>query len=215
LIVLSVIGVILGLFSRYQSVQRLAILASATALIYLLLLSNSATKLWWYILPSLPWIAMLAAIPLGILYDWLYEKFPLNHYLKQNIIPVLVVFYILSIPYLSVYHRIASRVEKDHWLNRDFYAMSYYLRNGIQGKGMPVNGLKVLNDGYYAHLLCYQNMARNKGITFSFSKVEAISSGDEVLVSHDSLIGVIRKEYTTKTLDSLYTAKRIKLLAKK
>lgn len=56
------IGLMTGIFLSDKYVKRFTVFTIHIILFYYLILSYSATKLWWYDMPVYPWLAMTAAI---------------------------------------------------------------------------------------------------------------------------------------------------------
>jgi hypothetical protein len=117
-----------------------------------------------------------------------------NLKIRYNITPFLFLFLIFITPYQKIFAK--TYMPKAYgWNNRDFYEISYYLKDAICGK-RDVNGQFVLYDGYKTHLLFYLKILNDKGVRIAFKNWEKLEKGDSVITYQNNVKQYIEEHYS-------------------
>ena len=191
------IGLIIGLFNNNSRIQKFTKYIGILTLSFLLVITYSKTKLHWYTLPILPFMAIMVAIFLNFIFTSLKHINYANLYAGNNLIkksaPVLFIFLILLTPYTTLLKKVYSPTLPDH--NRWVYMLGTFLREATKGK-RDLDGYYVLYDGFRQHNTFYVEILQKQGVNIDFKNWEELDVGDTV-IAHQSLV----KNYVTLNYD--------------
>ncbi len=191
-------GIALGLFSKAENIKRLSVFSALTSFCYLLLISFSQTKLYWYDAQLYPFFAILIAIFVHFVFEILQDIPAFSHKLTFNIVPYIFLFLILLIPYRDIMsHSLNPKVHP--LVKRPFYEVSYQLQAASHGK-QNLQADYLLYEGYYAHLRPYLYLLQKKGTCLSHLDWRQLKAGDRVLVPQKNIQRELEKRYRYRVL---------------
>lgn len=192
----ALIGIPVGLFHSRLFIRRLSVFCLLCIICFSLVISFSQTKLLWYDAPLYPFMAIITAIPIYSLYELMKQRVTDAPKWKQ-LLPVLSISIVFLVPYFSTTKRIAEAPEYAE--NERVFAISRYLIKGIKGK-VPVNGYKVVAEGYVPHIMSYILMANEKGIDLEKVTSLEMNTGDKVIAADEAIKEWIRQKYDYRQL---------------
>lgn len=193
---ITLIGIPVALFHKQIFIRRLGGFSLLCIICFSLVISSSKTKLLWYDAPLYPFLAIITAIPIYSLYELLVARFA-DAPKRNKILPVLGISLVFIIPYFSTTKRLTNFRELPE--DERVFAISRYLIKGIKGK-VPVNGYKVVAEGYVPHIMAYIYMANEKGIKLARIPREGLQPGDKLIVEEDSIKELIKQKFDYQLL---------------
>ena len=93
------IGITVGFLSENIRIKRMTIFSTLLVVSFILVISSAKTKLEWYDIPLYPFLAILSANPIFLVYLMLKETKVSNKYISVNILPVIFLFCVGINPY--------------------------------------------------------------------------------------------------------------------
>lgn len=193
---ITLIGIPVALFHKQIFIRRLGGFSLSCIICFSLVISSSKTKLLWYDAPLYPFLAIITAIPIYSLYELLVARFA-DAPKRNKILPFLGISLVFIIPYFSTTKRLTNFRELPE--DERVFAISRYLIKGIKGK-VPVNGYKVIAEGYVPHIMAYIYMANEKGIKLARIPREGLQPGDKLIVEEDSIKELIKQKFDYQLL---------------
>lgn len=193
---IAIIGIPVGLLHQHSFIRRLTFFSLLCIICFSLVISFSQTKLLWYDAPLYPFLAIITAIPIYTAYLYLAKQVADAPKWKR-LLPVAGISIVFLIPYFSTTNKIA-RAKEDSG-NERVFAISRYLIKGIKGK-VPLNGYKVVAEGYVPHILSYILMANEKGINLKRITGGELKPGDEVIVEENTIKELIQQKFDFELL---------------
>lgn len=192
----ALIGIPVGLFHKQLFIRRVSVFSLLCIICFSLVISFSQTKLLWYDAPIYPFMAIIAAIPLYTLYEFMTQQ-TTDAAQWKKLLPVLGISIVFLIPYFSTTKRITE--PREYPENERVFAISRYLIKGIKGK-VPVNGYKVVAEGYIPHIMSYVHMANDKGIDLKRVTSLEMKTGDKVIAADEEIKDWIRQKFDYRQL---------------
>lgn len=180
-------GLIIGFVTKNKKIKRLTLFTFIMVITFFLVISTSQTKLEWYDVPLYPFLAILIAIFIFNIFDFLRNLTWINNTLAINVVPLIFLFMIGIGPYRKVLEK--TYKPKEYSWDVEFYEIGYYLKDAVKGK-YDLNNQYLLYDGYNAHNLFYLNILKEKGTKISFKDWTNLNPED-VVIAHQSNV----KEY--------------------
>ncbi len=195
-------GIFIGLFNVDDKIRKVTLFSLIITIVYLLIISSSATKLEWYDLPVYPFFAMLSAVAINHLIQFFESFNELNSHLKVNIIPYIILFIIFLSPYRKIIDEVYFPKE---------YDFNY---NSIP---MMMNSIHK-NDEHGSYVICWKNDTKthlnfqilklsNAELKFEFKDSDKLSPGDMVIASEWDEKNYIENHYKFKLLKEKAEAK--------
>jgi 4-amino-4-deoxy-L-arabinose transferase-like glycosyltransferase len=176
------IGIFFGVLSPDRNLKKLTIFSTMCAFFYLLIISNSKTKLTWYNIPAFPFLSILAGIGFYYLFahlnDFIFNKFKIRY------VGVVLACIILFFPYYKIFNEVYRPTESN--IEGYNYNLSYFLKNCHENKSKFENATlfyKGHENGqinYYVQLL----NAQGKNIRYIKEQTE-LKKGDQVVASEE------------------------------
>lgn len=188
----SIAGAVIGLASKNVMLRKVAGFSTLLAVQYLLVISNAETKLEWYDAPLFPFLGLLAAIPIHMLFTWCRESEWLKEQLRVNVAPWTLVVCLFFTPYLNIAKETYDPKEYD-W-DKDFYALQRYLKQGAHGS-RTVDIDVVCYEAYDAHVLFYTYMMGEQGKRVVILPKEHLEPGMRVVASESHVKEFIEQHY--------------------
>ncbi|BDX36695.1 hypothetical protein CYCD_00500 [Tenuifilaceae bacterium CYCD] len=159
------LGLIAGLFSKDKSIKSVTIFSSISTVCYFLIISVSKTKLEWYTTPLYPFFAILVSILIYSVFG-IIRNFTATKIYIFRAIPFLL---LIAVFYRPVYGTL-KRMIPPHEFSWDVetYNIGYFLKDAVNGQ-YDLSNHVLLHDGYFAHILFYQRVLRENGISVSLN----------------------------------------------
>jgi 4-amino-4-deoxy-L-arabinose transferase-like glycosyltransferase len=194
-------GILVGFFIKDERIKRIAIFCTLMATVFLLVISISQTKLEWYDAPLYPFLSIIVAIFVYAVYGLLKGNEKLNAVFAFNPLPVLFLFLLVVAPYRAMLQK--TYLPQEYPWDKDFYEMSYYLRDGLRGKH-DLNSQTLCYDGYSTHLAFYINLMNDKGINVHLKDWTKVEAGDIVFTYQDNIKDYLTQNFKLDTLNQFY-----------
>jgi hypothetical protein len=202
-------GLALGVFFKDERIKRLTVFSVLIILFYWLIISGAQTKLSWYELPLFPFLSMIAAIPLYLVFIYLKDLTQLSKFVKWNSTPYLFVFIVFLTPYEKIIDKVYYPTEYD-W-DREFYSMSYYLQDAVRSN-KPIGNQIVCNEGYSPHLLFYMDILNDRKQSIHFKHWKDLQVGELVIVNQPIIKKEIEANYLVSVEQSFQYVNKYRIL---
>ncbi len=177
-------GFLTGLYGKNDSTKRLTVFCTTMIVVFFTVISLSDTKLEWYDAPLYPFLSILTAIFIYYFFRYFKSSDYFRKSLSVNFLPIAFLFLLFVLPYKGIIQKTYIPKEKPH--HREFYEMSYYLRDGLRG----INDLKnqtLCYEGYHAHLDFYINLMNAKGTNVHLKNWTEVQPGEIVFTYQDTI----------------------------
>lgn len=184
-------GLITGFVIKNKKINRITMFSFLMIITYFLVISAAQTKLEWYDVPLYPFLAILIAIFIFYVFDFLQNFKWINQKLTVNVTPFIFLFLIGITPYQKILDETSTPKEYG-W--EDFYEISYFLKDAIKGK-FDLNNQYLIYDGYNAHIQFYLNILNDKGTQISFKNWRNLNPLDIVIVPQNNMKQYVEKHY--------------------
>ncbi len=205
-------GIITGLLSKVQSVRDLTLFAIIFSAFYLGIISSAQTKIYWYLLPAYPFLAIIVGTFIYTICTWLYNMNNVNDILRYNCLPHIFLFFVFVVPYGKTYDFVNSCQGED--LPRDKTNMKLYLKD-ILHHSRNIDGSAFLNDGFEQDVVWYWLVfAREHRPLKLLRREEIIPDGKLIAFLPDSK-KFIEDNYNVTIIDSFKNVTRYQLSGKK
>ncbi len=191
---------------------RLLVYNYLCAALFLLTLSTSETKLWWYDLPTYPLFAIIIALSLFQLCKLIAGAFTL---LNRKVVLLAVCLLASAQPVYEVFQMI--RYTYDDLNNDTTYAASYYLRDAAYQK-KDLNGVVYFATGYSLPYKLYVDELSEKGIHMTkedYTANNSFTSGQVVLAHQSETKNFIETNYSFKVKEEFYDVRLYEITDKK
>lgn len=190
-------GIAIGLLSKEQIVRKITLFSLILCVTYTLIITVAQTKLYWYDVPLYPFLSIIIAVAIHFIYSWLAEMAWFHQSLRKNVMPLLFLFLICLGPYQRILDKTYKPVE--HWYDKDFYEIGYYLRDAAAGRE-DVNNKFLLFEGFNAQNLFYLHILNEKGISISMKDHTKLVEGDVVIAHQGHVKDYMDKNYELNIL---------------
>lgn len=177
-----------------KSQKILAVFATILTFSYLIIISVSTTKLYWYDMPIYPLMACISAIPICLILNYSVEK-------SKQIRLIIVMIALFFIPYRKMFFD--SQSQKMPYGDRVTEMTSLYLHHQI--KHNQQENLTVFHHGYAGSLLCYKYMYADRGKELTIKYAADFHNGEVVFVSNENLKKEIYSIYNLDTISVFET----------
>lgn len=190
-------GMLLGFSIKNEKINRITLFSSLMVVVFFLVISTAETKLEWYDVPMYPFLAILIAIGIYVVFDFL-KKIKWSQYsgMKQ-LLPLILLIVVCLQPYKNIINK--TYLPQDEKWEQESYNISYYLRDAIHGK-YDLNHQYLLNQGYLAQNIIYMHVLQDKGVNFSNKEWSHLDLLD-VVIAH--------QEEVKKGVEAMYDYEKI------
>lgn len=194
------LGIMLSFFRAEDTLKKVMHICMVLILSYLGIIMLSETKLEWYDMPLYPYMALLAAYPIYLLFEKIsYKNPPISNYLKYFLLSLLFLY-----PYMTMFYKSQSNNIPDGQVPYEIKDIYLYQK---QKHGINLNGIKVYNTDWKGSLLFYQyKLTEAQQQIVIISDISQIATHDTVLVSEDTLKNILKNTYNTTIVDRLKNA---------
>jgi hypothetical protein len=183
-------GIWAGLLTKNEQIKNLTLFSTIIAVTFFLVISLAQTKHSWYGMPLFPFISILAGVFVYSIFSLLKENKRDSKYLKYNAIPYIFMCLVFIIPYILIFNKTYKPTEK----SEDFYRISYYLRDILNGKRNRDN-FTILYDEYPAPIMFYVNSLNDKGKNIALRANKEVKTGEIVLTSQNNMKEFLENKY--------------------
>lgn len=192
-------GLIVGLIGNNKKIRKITLFSSLMILTFFVIISTAQTKLEWYDVPLYPFLAILTAVFIHYIFKLLRE----SNWIKQKIIIKTISFIFLFLVFLIPYQKIFDKTykPKETIEGKDFYEISYYLKDAIIGKN-NLDGQYLLYDGYGVHNLFYLKILNDQGIQISFKYWKNLQKEDIVIAQQENVKLYLEENYTLEKMNT-------------
>ena len=206
---LLIIGSVLIFFSKNKFEKNILFCFLLLVLTYLIIITLSATKLEWYDMPIYPYLSIIAAYPLVLL----FQNIVIN---KEKGTSIMQTSFCMAIIFFYPYYMMFDKSQGNTMSNGEKLLEAnerYIFKKNLENKNL--DGIKIYYSGYKGSLLFYKyKLAENS------QKVELVNSNsfninDRVLVCNDSLKNVLTYSFNYSVIDSYEAAQLIQITDKK
>lgn len=162
----------------FEKVRKLGVFSLIISLAHLLVISSSATKLFWYAAPEFPFFAILIAVGLFSFAYNVYRNYTSKYVLGLITVLLIIVFYF---PYSKNIDYVLH--EKDELWNETYYTVGNYL---VEKKDSNLDGYKIVYSGDLIRpYICHIYELKMKGQTLKLCKAKNLKVGDVALIQTD------------------------------
>lgn len=205
-------AIVVGLVIKDQALKRLTLFSALMLICFFLVISSAQTNLHWYDLPMYPFLALLTAIFVGFVFDWLKNVQWVNTRLSVNVLPYLMLFLLSVTPYSKVVSKLFNPQENPWDLN--IYHLTYYLKGALEGKH-DLDGHRLIFGAYNGHNLFYIYALREKGVDIDMKSWDVIEPNETVIAYEDHIKNAIQEHYTYEVVHLQGNVVTYKILGKK
>lgn len=193
-------GIITGFIIKDKRVNRLTVFSVIMIFTFFLVISTAQTKLRHYDVPLFPFLAILIAVFIYYVFQWLDNVDWFKHTLAINLMPFIFLFLVGIVPYQKMIDKTYLPQEKYPW-EEEFYEIGYFLKSAIKGQ-YDLNDKYILYDGYNAHVAFYLHALNHKGVNVSFKDWQKLDTGDTVVAYQNQVKQYVEENYE---FDKIYT----------
>lgn len=192
------IGLVIGFVINNKKINRLTLFTSLMVFTFFMVISTAKTKLGWYDVPLYPYLAIIIAISLNFFIFELLNNFKqTNRLITKNVTLIILLILIGITPYQKIIEK--TYKPKEHgW--KDFYEISYYLKDAVKGKH-HLDNQYVLYDGYNAHNQFYLNVLNDKGIKISFKEWTKLEPMDISIAQQAHIKQYVEEHYENEIIN--------------
>ena len=195
-------GALVGFFHKKRLYRKLAWYSTALIVFYFLVISIGQTKLEWYTVPLYPFLAIIIAMFVHLIFITIKDFKAFSNNLKFNILPYIFLFIICINPYSEITNR--TFTPKVFSWEEELYRIDYYLKDAIDGK-YNLNGYTLLQNDYGAHNQFYINILRDKGVNINYRYDWKNINVNDIIIAHQQEVKVyINQKYSVELIYNYY-----------
>jgi 4-amino-4-deoxy-L-arabinose transferase-like glycosyltransferase len=183
-------AIVAGLSFLRGHAYTLIVYCTLLSLSYLLLISLSQTKLWWYTVPLFPLFGLLIGGVLYFLLEKLKERINPG-VIKKTATPAILIL-VFIFPYIQIGRKVNNPLEYK-W-DKGLYSISYLLQEAVRGKISLDNHFIAYKD-YNTHLLFYVRSLNDRSQKIDFKDPETLNAGDLVIASEPNVKDFIQQKF--------------------
>ncbi|MCX6188870.1 MAG: glycosyltransferase family 39 protein [Bacteroidetes bacterium] len=188
------LGILSSLFIQDALIKKIAIFGCCCIGGFYLIISMSATKLFWYDAPIYVFVVLLCAVFFYLIEEQLIKKHLLTF--QRNTIRIILVIGFATFGFTIIKPEIIDT--KEDVKEKYFYTMATYLQQANQSK-VDLNGYKFLSGQSYApHHTFYLKQMKNRGERVSAVEFKDLLINDSIMVFETNIHEmVLQKFYIT------------------
>jgi len=193
-------GAVLLFFNEQSEKKQILYTYLVLIISYLLVVSFSVTKLYWYDMPIYSYLSLIAAYPIYLLIENIkYKGNYLSMSTKYAILMICVIY-----PYIIVFNKSQANTIP---VNEKYIEANEIFLHKKSKKGEPLDGIKVYYSGWKGGLLFYKyKFTENNETIILTDDIKELRENDKVLVCNDSLKKLLSDTYNLISLDSCLNA---------
>jgi len=205
-------GLLVGYFSKDQRIKKVTIFSALMTFVFFTAITIADTKLEWYNAPMYPFMALIVSVFIYYIFSYLKNLSWIKETLKANPFPIILLFLLFITPYRAILQK--TYVPQEEPWNKDFYEISYYLRDGLRGVH-DLSNKTLCYDGYHAQLDFYLNLMNEKGTNVHLKDWTKVQPGEVVFTYQDTIKSYLNQNFYLDTLDQYYRVTTFHLLERK
>ena len=188
-------GAIAALVTKDKLIRNLVAYLSLVSLIYMLAISAAQTKCWWYIMPVVPYMAIIAGIFINIVFRSL-DSGAFQSKLKYNLLPIAFLIITISPAYSAILRIALDGQPPELWdyVNGD---ISKVLSTAANTDDKTLNGYMVLGC-YDDNLTWYREVIKKQSKPIQFSAGSDPGSTTKVIAFRPETKKYIEDHYYTR-----------------
>lgn len=170
------LALIIGFLSKRGKMKNTVLYGGLFCLGFILLLSQSVTKIYWYDTPIMPILALTISVGVALL----YERIKTIRFAK--IISMVIVLGLLTVPYLHNANK-SIQAKQFSWEGPEFYQPSKLLKRAIQGDINLTNHALLFDNDYYPHYEVYNILLqREQGYSIAYKQfMSQLNQNDTII----------------------------------
>jgi 4-amino-4-deoxy-L-arabinose transferase-like glycosyltransferase len=188
-------GFVCGILATDSWTKQVMTYVSTCALFLYLLLSSSKTKLDWYIYPVFPFLALIIAYFVWLIFK-IISELDVRRFMKYNVLPYAFIFIVFLPPYRSMIDR--TYLAPEYPWNVRVYSIGYYFQNLVSGREKLTDPLKYVYSEFHFHMDFYTNLLKKKNINVEYVDLDKLKPGDLVLCSIEKDEEYIKQHYNAE-----------------
>ena len=194
------IGIVAGLVSHEQRIQRVTVFSSLMVICYFLVISSARTKLPWYSVPAYPFMALIVAVAITRLLEWVKQRPPAfwPRVLARH--PAAALVLLFAIPYGLILHKTLVPEPRLYGHEESFYQISDRLQAAVAGQ-YDLDGQQLVYDGYNAHHRFYLRLLRDQGTVVHSRDLQAPELTGTLFASQPEVKAHIEQRFDVEILD--------------
>lgn len=194
-------GLIVGYLSKDQRIRKATVFSSLMVFVFFIVITIADTKLEWYNAPMYPFMAIIVAVLIYYVFNYLKNLDWIKQTLKANPFPLILLFLLFTTPYRAILQK-TYMPEEEPW-NKDFYEISYYLRDGLRGVH-DLSNKTLCYDGYHTQLDFYLHLMNEKGTNVHLKDWTKVEPGEIVFTYQDNIKDYLTQNFKVDTLNQFY-----------
>ena len=202
--VLFIIGSLCAFLSKDKTEKNVLLNLFILVSVYLAIISFSVTKLQWYDMPVYPYLSVIAAYPIFLLFKTpsFENRFT---YFRSTIFLIAIIF---AYPYYIMFNKsqgnTISNGERDNESNE-----RYIFRRSKENTNL--DGIKVYYYGHKGSLLFYKYKLAEQNQKIELCNTDTFTINDKVLVCNDSLIYMLNNKFKFSVIDTYGKAQLLRI----
>lgn len=212
-VVLIPFSILIAPFSKNDKIKKISFYLILISDVFFLIISSSKTKLYWYDLPLIPLLSLLASLSFYFVIDKIYQL----KFLKRNGLSVLFAFIFIVLLVLYPYSIVLKKAfhPKNHVSAQvNEYEMSYYLQGALRNK-YSIHNCYIVDDGYASQLLFYIHQLNKNKQQVRFKEKNYLAEGDSVIVSNLSIKKFLTTHYHYQLIAQQENISKFLIVSKK
>jgi 4-amino-4-deoxy-L-arabinose transferase-like glycosyltransferase len=189
---IMILGSVLIIFNRKESKDRFFVDTLLLICSYFAIISISITKLEWYDIPLYPYFAIVSAYAIKTILEIRIDVATLN---RVTILTLVIIF---IYPYWLMFRKSQANIIPTAENKLEANERFLFARSNEKSN---LDGLKIYHNTWEGGLLFYKYKFAEKGEKILLVRTPDFTTKDKVLVSNDSLFGVIKSKYQFKLLE--------------
>jgi len=197
-LVLAGLGMNMAFYSKDKNMRDLTAFLAVSVISFLVILSFAETKLDWYTIPVYPLMAILAAIAISSMVDFVQKQTHIKQATKTWVTAITLLA-LYAIAYGNILDRALKPMINKHYREN---AMIALVRDGMAGK-WDTNNTGIVYGEYQQDIIWYEHAC--EGITRR--DFQDFRKGDKALVREEESAAVIRDMYDCEQIQELFGVK--------
>lgn len=182
-------------FSKEEQLGRLCAYLLFVAAFFVCILSLSATKFYWYLLPAYPLFALLAGVTIYIIGQLFSTSISLR---GKLLIQLAMVFLVFASPYcLAIDRSFNTRLDESMQENLQ---MGYFMKDLLHGD-RQLGRSAIVIEGYEGNIRWYIKVLRAKGVRLITIEDRKLMSGQQVIAFQYELKQYIESNFETTLME--------------
>ncbi len=188
---LCVLGIIFGSVSKIRLVRDISVFVLITCLSFLIVISMGATKLFWYVLPMYPLMAISGGIFIHCITLILIKNELWKLHITRNVLPYVFLALICVNPYIEMLQYVLRAPSSDNKADDAGIVLKKLLKEGY----IYPTRMSVVFDGYQSGLDWYLKISNLRNIPVTRADLRSLDDDQLVLVFEDGLKKGIEEHY--------------------